>query len=132
MTASAISFDIRNTAAPKLTPTSIIAINNDDQYVPLPISKILKQRAKQFALALVHEVRNPLTNINLSVKLLESAIKNDDLKAYLQIITRSSIRINSLMTEFLKHQLPDETISKKHSIHELLDEVIEMTNDRIM
>jgi signal transduction histidine kinase len=83
-------------------------------------------------LALAHEVRNPLTNINLSVKLLESAIKDDELKSYLDIITRSSIRINNLIKEFLNQQLPDKILVEKESIQQLLDEVLDMTRDRIM
>lgn len=92
----------------------------------------LKQPATQFASALAHEIRNPLTNINLSVKVLESAIKDDDLKVYLDIIKRSSTRINNLLKEFLKYQADDEVISAKHSICHLLDEIIEMTEDRLM
>ena len=45
--------------------------------------KILKEDPREFAAALAYEVRNPLTNINLSVKLLESIIKDDELKVYL-------------------------------------------------
>jgi hypothetical protein len=72
-----------------------------------------------------------LTNINLSVKLLESGIKDDDLKVFLDIIVRSSIRINDFIKNF-KYQQHDEVAATKHSICQLLDEVIGMTEDRVM
>ena len=51
----------------------------------------------KFTDALVHEVRHPLSNINLAVEMLQSSIKELDLKIYLDIIGRSSMRINDLM-----------------------------------
>jgi signal transduction histidine kinase len=136
MTPAAISSDNRTTivSKPSINPNSycVTAIDNVSHYTPLIISEVLKEDPGQFALALAHEVRNPLTNINLSVKLLESAIKDDELKVYLDIIARSSIRINNLIKEFLDYQVPNNVHAEKHSIHQLLDEVIEMTEDRIM
>ena len=81
---------------------------------------------------LAHELRNPLTNINLSIEMLEFNIKDKELKEYLEIIKRSSKRINILIGEFLKCQQVDEIKEENHSLHELLDEVLEMANDRFM
>jgi signal transduction histidine kinase len=135
MPPSVISFDETNKVFGKLFcnagSRSVTAVNNADHYTPLAISKIAKKDSDQLMLALAHEVRNPLTNINLSVKLLESAIKDDELKGYLDIITRSSIRINNLIKEFLKQQMPGEVLPEKQSVQQLLDEVVEMTRDRI-
>ncbi|HET9429902.1 MAG TPA: ATP-binding protein, partial [Chitinophagaceae bacterium] len=84
----------------------------------------------QYVVDLVHEIRNPLTNIQLSVGMLELAMKENDLKIYLDIIMRSSIRIHGLINELLKYQQPGEMQAGKHSIHRLLDEVLEMIEDR--
>jgi len=105
------------------------AITNNNHYKPLVATKIIKDPPVQFATALIHEVRNPLTNINLAVEMLGSAIKDNQLKIYLDIITRSSIRINSLICDLLKYE--DEVQVEKCSLHQLLDEVLEMAGDRI-
>jgi signal transduction histidine kinase len=99
--------------------------------IPITVQKILKVLPAPFANALAHEVRNPLTNINLSVEMLESVIVEDELKVYLDIIKRSAVRINNLVSELLRNQDPDEVRAQKHSIEELLDEVLEMAKDRI-
>jgi len=83
----------------------------------------------QFLSALAHEVRNPLSNINLSVEALESATKDVDLKIYFDIIMRSSARINDLIIQLLASDLAHEARGYKYSIHNLLDEVIEMEQD---
>jgi nitrogen-specific signal transduction histidine kinase len=57
---------------------------------------------------LAREVRNPLSNINLSAEMLESAIKDNELKIYLDIIMRSSMRINNLINQLLMSQESDE------------------------
>lgn len=85
----------------------------------------------KFISTLVHEIRNPLTNISLSVELLGSVITDDNLKTYLDIISRNTARINDLVKQLLKPQVAGEVNSNKYSIHELLDEVIETEKDRI-
>ena len=95
-------------------------------------SGIVQKQPGQFASALAHEVRNPLSNINLAIEMLKSMISDDDQKIYLDIITRGSGRINELVTDLLTSFQADEIQSEKHSIHELLDEVLAMTEDRII
>ncbi len=85
-----------------------------------------------FASFLVHELRNPLTNIILTIHLLESKIMVNDDGLYIDIIKRSSERINQLINDILKEQEKDKIQSEKHSIHQLLDEVIEMAKDKII
>ena len=80
---------------------------------------------------LAHELRNPLTNIILTVHLLESKILDNNDKLYMEIIKRSSGKINDLINDLLKGQKMDEIQMEKHSIHQLLDEVVEMAKDRL-
>jgi len=85
-----------------------------------------------FVSVLVHELRNPLTNIILTVQLLESKILDDNDRMYMDIIKRSSLKINELINDLLKGQQKQEIETEKYSIHQLLDEVIEMASDKIM
>jgi signal transduction histidine kinase len=50
---------------------------------------------------LAHEVRNPLTNIDLSMEMLLGGVTDEERKTYLDIIMRSSMRINELMNELI-------------------------------
>ena len=81
---------------------------------------------------LVHELRNPLTNIILTVHLFESKILDDNDRMYMDIIKRSSAKINDLVNDLLKGQKQQEVETGKYSIHQLLDEVIEAASDKIM
>lgn len=103
---------------------------------PVIISPSTRSKASiytppQFALILAHEMRNPLASINLSANMLKALIKDEDLKRYVDIIIRSSNRINDLVNEAVNYQKPDKANPGRHSIHELLDEVINMSADRI-
>jgi signal transduction histidine kinase len=93
--------------------------------------KIAEEKPDQFALALAHEIRNPLSNINLATDMLKSSLIADDQKMYADIITRASVRINDLVTDLLLYFQPGETQSEKYSIHQLLDDAIAITADRI-
>jgi signal transduction histidine kinase len=93
--------------------------------------KIAQEKATPFASALAHEVRNPLTNINLAVEMLKATLKDDEQKGYLDIILRGSGRINDLVTDLLMLCQGDELLPGMHSIHQLLDQVLTMTQDRI-
>ncbi|MDP9493368.1 MAG: ATP-binding protein [Thermoproteota archaeon] len=110
-----------------LTP----ATDTNHHYKLPVVHEITKDHSAQLTSALAHEIRNPLANINLSVGILESTIQDTELKLYLDIIARSSNRINTLITDLLKYQQADENKPEKHSIHLLLEEVLEMAWDRI-
>ena len=80
---------------------------------------------------LAHEVRNPLTNINLSVENLESEPIDETLEAYIGIIKRNSKRINDLITELLNSSRPTEIRLNRHPIARILEETLSEAQDRI-
>ena len=84
-----------------------------------------------FTAALVHEVRNPLSNIYLAIEMLQSEIIDDELKLYLDIIKRSARRINTVVSGLLNKCSLQNNIAEKYSIHHLLDEVLEAAKDSI-
>jgi signal transduction histidine kinase len=59
---------------------------------------------------LTHELRNPLTNITLSVEILKLKLKNKEMQTYLEIIYRNSIQINELINEMIKNQQVKESM----------------------
>jgi signal transduction histidine kinase len=68
----------------------------------LTIPQIVNIEPGQLASGLAHDVRNPLANINLAVKMFKSTTKADDREIYLDIIVHHSRRINDLVTDFLR------------------------------
>ena len=124
-----IPFDYQPTFYSKFNNT--IPDHKDVAILP-PSIKNLGARSARFAAALAHEVRNPLTNINLSIDMLNSAITDVELKVYVDIITRSSKRINHLINELLLNQEIEEPETNKYSLHQLLDDALTLTADRIM
>ena len=84
-----------------------------------------------FSLTLVHEIRNPLTNIDLSVQMLSQEMQDTDLRVYLDIIRRSSDRIVKILKDLVNQQKISDSAGADHSLHNMLDEVITLATDRI-
>ncbi|MCY7349113.1 MAG: PAS domain S-box protein [Cytophagaceae bacterium] len=80
---------------------------------------------------LAHEVRNPLTNINLSVEQMETEQLIDDQQFYLNIIQRNSQRINDLITELLNSAKPTEMILQTLSVQHVMDDTLRQAEDRM-
>lgn len=88
----------------------------------------------RIARTIAHEVRNPLTNINLAVDQLKSEANGQEKENYifmLDLINRNSVRINQLITDLLNSTKFTELVYKKVSVNQLLDETIELAKDRI-
>jgi len=83
----------------------------------------------KIARILAHEVRNPLTNINLSVEQLEEDLK-DEYQPYFDIIKRNSKRINDLVTELIENSKPTELKASKSTLQSILQGTIELAKDR--
>ncbi len=80
---------------------------------------------------LAHEVRNPLTNINLAVEGISADNSNEDLLPYIDIIVRNSKRINSIVTELLNSTKPNVPEYADVDIEELFAAVLLLAKDRI-
>ena len=81
---------------------------------------------------IAHEIRNPLTNINLAVDQLKNEEGNsDETNVLLDMVLRNSVRINSLITDLLQSTRSNILVFDKESIHKLLDESLKMAQDRI-
>src|SRR5205085_2504864 len=81
---------------------------------------------------LAHEIRNPLTNINLSIEQLESEVEDEGVQLYFDIIRRNAHRINDLISELLGAARPVEVVLLKHNLNDLVDKTLELAQDRIL
>jgi PAS domain S-box-containing protein len=84
----------------------------------------------KIARILAHEVRNPLTNINLSVEQLEEEVQDSGFQPYFEIIKRNSKRINDLVTELIENAKPSELKKESIALSEILQNTIELAKDR--
>lgn len=80
---------------------------------------------------LAHEVRNPLTNINLAVEGLYDENKDENLNDYFGIIERNSLRINKLITELLNSTRPTVLEYSDVNISAVVEETLALAKDRM-
>jgi PAS domain S-box-containing protein len=79
---------------------------------------------------LAHEVRNPLSNIHMSLEQLVPTTKTED-RIYLDIIERNGKRINDLITELLTSSRPTQVVFQRLPLQSAIDESITAALDRI-
>ncbi len=118
--------------------------NNNDLYVQGILHDITNQKKNERATllaeklaatgrlvrTLAHEVRNPLSNIHMSLEQLTSLTKNED-RIYLDIIDRNGKRINDLITELLTSSKPTEMAMEKIPLQSVIDDAISAALDRL-
>ncbi len=87
----------------------------------------------RIARTIAHEVRNPLTNIDLAVSQIkeESGKESEDINFLFDMVTRNSSRINQLITELLNATRFTDLKFSNASLNTLLDEAINLAKDRI-
>jgi signal transduction histidine kinase len=116
-----------------MNPHTVFPDNNPLRIcTPLIPTIILPKQPSHFASALAHEVRNPLSTINLSVEMLKATMTDPDQLLYLDVILRGSARINDLVTDLLLSCESDEIHLEKCTMSQLLEEVLFTIKDRIM
>lgn len=80
---------------------------------------------------LAHEIRNPLTNIGLSIESLKKTNEQEDKDLFLNIINRGYLRINDILTELLQSSSIVELKPELADLKDLINEVLEKNSDRI-
>ena len=80
---------------------------------------------------LAHEVRNPLTNINLSVEQLKPELNSEDANIYLDIIARNCSRIDTLISELLELSRPAEISLQRTDLQDIINSTLAEASDRI-
>ncbi|MDB5229894.1 MAG: hypothetical protein JWN76_699 [Chitinophagaceae bacterium] len=86
----------------------------------------------RIARTIAHEVRNPLTNINLAADQMRNlAAENSDSEILVNMIMRNSTRINQLVSDLLNSTKFLELHYQNESVHKVLDATLEMAADRI-
>jgi len=94
---------------------SVTNRNWKDNLTLVPVtSKSVSQVARPL---LACKMRDPITNIGLSLELLEATLTTPEQKKYIEIIRRNNVRINSFITLLLASQQEQEAIEKDVPIH---------------
>ena len=87
----------------------------------------------RIARTIAHEIRNPLTNINLATDQLSTEMTPDENNSFLfEMINRNSNRINQLISDLLNSTKFSELNYEKVSINVLLEETLQLAQDRIL
>jgi PAS domain S-box-containing protein len=87
----------------------------------------------KIARTIAHEVRNPLTNLNLALDQLKDEMPQDNpsVKVYSDIIERNANRIEQLIGEMLSSSKPRDLNLELVPVAEVLDETLMLTIDRL-
>ena len=83
----------------------------------------------KMAQTLAHEIRNPLTNISLSISFLKSVITGED--KYLDMVLKNSNKINEITTNFINNTKAVELKIEKTPLNKIIREAIDTCQDRV-
>jgi PAS domain S-box-containing protein len=90
------------------------------------------EAANRLARTLAHEIRNPLTNINLSLDHLRYQNVEQAQQHFLDIILRNSKRINDILSDLLASSTPSKLTLVPNNLQDIVDESLAIALDRIM
>src|ERR1700726_4576894 len=86
----------------------------------------------RLAAAIAHEIRNPLTSIAGSVSMLSGLPEmNPEERALLQIVTRESQRLNSIITDFLTYSRGKQYHFEKANLIQSVEETLTLMDHRM-
>lgn len=87
----------------------------------------------KLARTIAHEVRNPLTNLNLALEHLRDEMPKDNeaVLLYSEIIERNAKRIDTLITEMLNSSKPKDLNLELADVSDILNETITLATDSL-
>lgn len=86
----------------------------------------------RLAAAIAHEIRNPLTSIAGSVSMLSGVPEmNEDHRRLLDIVTRESQRLNSIITDFLAYSRTKQYHFDQVNLIQLVDDTLTLMEHRM-
>src|SRR5271166_1250483 len=86
----------------------------------------------RLAAAIAHEIRNPLTSIAGSVSMLSGVPEmNEDHRRLLDIVTRESQRLNSIITDFLAYSRTKQYHFGKVDLIQLVEDTLTLMDHRM-
>ena len=86
----------------------------------------------RIAASLAHEIRNPLTNVAMSVQQLKKTFKPDGPQIkHVEIITNNIGRANHLITELINCARPPKLNLQPYNVHNLLKSILESTKVKL-
>ena len=87
----------------------------------------------RLAAAIAHEIRNPLTSIAGSVSMLSGIPDlSEEHRQLLEIVTRESMRLNSIITDFLAYSRAKQYQFKKANLIQLLEDTLTLLQNRLI
>src|SRR4029077_4756937 len=86
----------------------------------------------RLAAAIAHEIRNPLTSIAGSVSMLHGIPEmSEEHRHLLEIVTRESQRLNSIITDFLAYSRTKQYHFDKVDVVQLVEDTLTLMNHRM-
>jgi len=86
----------------------------------------------RIAAGIAHEIRNPLTNVAMSIRQLMKTLEPEKPRSkHVDIITRNTERINYLITELLNCARPPKLDMQSFDIHKVLKNVLDTVSPKI-
>ncbi len=124
---------------------AVVIAQHDQSYFLLVIRDLTKRKQAEqkiimaeklsltgnIARVIAHEVRNPLTNLNLAIGQLDDEIDSEEGKMYLEMISRNARRIGTLIDNLLNSSKTWKMDLKPLEAYRFLDDSLQLVADRL-